>query len=239
MNTKLLNVYDLPLAANVCDQMLREIPGTPDAWTMAHVIMNPGAESLLHKHEKMSEVYAITHGNGELICDDEIIPVQAGNVVLIWPHTSHKLVNTGVTSLEHLVLASPRFDPNDVIMVEDKHSGVVAPRPLGKPIECFDGALIIPYRFDSIHTSFAIGQVVSDPKRHKRPHYHKTFTEYIYILEGQGAVEINGEPISVARGDWVKIDPGEFHAIRNSDAQHLVALCICNPAFILGDVHFD
>ncbi len=59
----ILNVKTLPVAANVCGQVLREVEKQP-AWSMAHVVMNPLASSLWHQHEKTAEIYVILRDYG-------------------------------------------------------------------------------------------------------------------------------------------------------------------------------
>jgi|SRR3989344_344124 len=60
-----INIRDLPTAVNICEQVLREVEKQPQ-WSMAHVVMNPLAASLLHDHETTTEIYVITKGYGEL-----------------------------------------------------------------------------------------------------------------------------------------------------------------------------
>lgn len=235
---KKVNVYELPLAFNVCDQMLRELERIPD-WTMAHVLMNPKAWSLLHEHCVMKEAYIITRGSGHLIVGELTLQVQVGDAVWIPTHTRHKLINTGVGSLEHLVLAAPPFDPKDVYLDESWQDPILPPHPFNQPPvnECFDGAKIVAYEFDGI-VSVAFGWVINDPSRHKPAHYHKKTTEWIYVVEGEGFLELNGENHSIRAGDWICVEPGEYHALRNHKDQHMVVVCMCSPCFRMDDVHY-
>ena len=45
-----------------------------------------------------------------------------------------------------------------------------------------------------------------------RPHYHKRGTELYYVLEGEGAVLLDGERHPVKKGSIVHIPPGVVHA---------------------------
>lgn len=45
-----------------------------------------------------------------------------------------------------------------------------------------------------------------------RPHYHKRGTELYYVLEGEGAVVLDGERHAVKKGSLVHIPPGVVHA---------------------------
>lgn len=208
---------------------------------MAHVVMNPGAFSLLHEHRKMAEVYAITRGSGELVVGPTSHRVQAGSVIHIPANTSHQLFNTGATSLEHLVLASPPFDPTDVLVAKRQGMRHAISKPVTFPslVECFDGAKIIPYELPELDLSFAFGWVINDSVRYnKKPHYHKGITEFIFVVEGKGVVEIGNETIPVEAGDWLEVPAGTDHAIRNKEDQYMVALCICSPRFDMADVHY-
>lgn len=235
---KNVNIYSRPLAFNICDQMLREVERTP-AWTMAHVVMNPKAESLLHEHHTMEEVYIITRGCGELIRGDVTLSVQVGDVIWIPPFFRHKLTNTSAGSLEHLVLALPPFDPKDVYTDKAWQDPKEPPIPFCQPkaMECFDGAKVIAYGLKDAY-SIAFGWVTNEPKRRKNAHYHKKTTEWIFVVEGRGVLELNGRNYRIEAGDWIRVEPEEFHALRNQGEQHMVVACICSPHFNMEDVHY-
>jgi len=235
---KKLNVYELPLAANVCGQLLREVDRN-SIWSMAHVLMNPKAWSLLHEHHVMEEIYVITRGTGNLIRGEEVLAVQAGDAIHIPPYTRHKLTNTGIVSLEHLVLATPPFDPTDVHLDEAWQDPNATPQPFAQPaiVDCFDGAKIVAYEFREI-ASVAFGWVMHDPERRKPPHYHERITEWIFVIEGKGAIEVDGVAHDIVPGDWIRIVPNELHALRNENDQHMVVACICAPCFSMDDVFY-
>jgi len=44
-----------------------------------------------------------------------------------------------------------------------------------------------------------------------RTHYHKGFTETYYVLEGEGRLELDGEPLPLRPGMAVMIRPGTRH----------------------------
>ena len=66
MQPSIINYQDIPIAANVCQQALREIVTLPSI-SLAHVVMEPNAESLLHEHHVMHEIYYITQGERYLL----------------------------------------------------------------------------------------------------------------------------------------------------------------------------
>ena len=47
-----------------------------------------------------------------------------------------------------------------------------------------------------------------------REHYHKVATELYYVLEGEGDVVLDGEPVSVSKGALLHIPPGVVHGAR-------------------------
>ena len=228
----------LSIAVNVCEQVLREVERT-STWSVAHVHMNPLATSLLHKHEKMAEIYVITRGHGLLRFGDADHLVGAGSVVHIPTGVPHMLTNLGCGSLEHLVFALPPFDPEDVHMVaDDGLTRAIHFLPLPPVQDCFDGAKIVPYSFAQHDLSIACGWVANDPTRLKQPHYHKNTTEWIYVVEGKGSIEVDGQEIPTCQWDWLRMEPGTEHAIRNHASEDLVVVCICSPMFSMTDVHY-
>jgi len=237
------NVRELPIAFNVCEQVLREVE-KQSRWSMAHVIMNPLAESLPHRHEAMTEIYVVTKGYGELESGalgmvKERYPVVAGSVHEISAGVSHMLRNKSAGQLEHLVFALPPFDPGDVQLLREKHVEART-RSLFLPEaqDCFDGAKILPYAFPYISLSIAFGWVINDPARRKQPHFHKKITERIFVVEGKGSVRINGTTFPIESGDWIRINPATEHALINESPEDMVVVCVCSPAFWMEDVHY-
>ena len=63
-------------------------------------------------------------------------------------------------------------------------------------------------------------------------HALRDTTERYVILEGQGAVEIDGcDPITVLPFDVVNIPPGVSQRITNTGSSDLIFLCVCTPRF--------
>lgn len=237
-----LNIKDLPVAANVCEQVLREVEKRL-AWSMAHVTMNPMATSLLHNHQRMTEIYVITKGYGELGLgipkpDGSYRQVAAGSVYEIPPGIPHMLRNKSGGHLEHLVFAFPPFNPADVRLLGKKSLAEdVHPLSLPEVQECFDGAKILSYAFPHLELSIAFGRVINDPARRKQPHYHKRTTEFVFVVEGKGFIELDRARQPVQPGDWIRIDPEIEHALINESPEDMVVVCVCSPAFQIEDIH--
>lgn len=241
-----LNIGELPATENVCQQILREVQKQDD-WSMAHVVMNPLDNSLAHVHRGMTEIYVVVRGYGELTLgpvedhhDGITQQVTAGSVRLIQPGRPHMLKNTSAGSLEHLVLALPPFDPDDVCLLDRViHTEATAPAQLPEPREAIDGVLVLPYAFDDIDLSIAFGWVSRNATKGKQPHYHKDATEFVYVVEGDGCLHLDGDRYNLEAGDWVRIDPETSHLLDNASAKDMVVVCICSPAFRMEDVYFN
>ena len=63
-------------------------------------------------------------------------------------------------------------------------------------------------------------------------HYHRSTEELYYFTAGSGRMRLGDEEAEVTAGDCVVIPPGTPHKIWNSsDAEPLVLLCCCAPAY--------
>jgi len=236
---KVTNIMSLPVAANVCEQILREVEKQPN-WSMAHVIMDPMASSLLHYHQRTVEIYVITKGTGALVFGDGTVHyVAAGSVFVISLNHSHALINKSVGYLEHLVFALPPFDPEDVFMFDgDNLIQDVYILSLPKPQDAFDGAKIVSYAPAGLDMSIAFGWIVNNPLRRRRFHFHRKITEFAYIVSGRGFVETGQIFQPVQPGDWVCIASGEDHGFVNESPEALVVVCVCFPAFQMEDINY-
>ena len=66
-------------------------------------------------------------------------------------------------------------------------------------------------------------------------HYHKTMTEFYYVISGGGTVTLDGETSPVRQGDLVMIPPG----VRHTSEGAMDVLIVGVPPQELDDVHFD
>ena len=112
-----IDIYKLPEVPNVCRQILREAWQSKNV-SVAHVIMRPKEVSLSHKHMKFTELYYILEGEGVMWLGEEKFGVKEGSLVEVRPNTAHKLENTGKSTLKHLVISTPAFSPDDVVLLE-------------------------------------------------------------------------------------------------------------------------
>ena len=241
---KLINVYELPTAYNVCNQILREVISLPKV-SMAHVIMKPGNTSLWHQHSKMSEIYFILDGEGILFHADKSTIAKTGTYLVLPPKTPHKLRNTGNSDLEHLVFAIPPFDPNDVELLDDFANEKYIPEAFDykkPPITALDGALIYELLQQDERNRLDVGLAIGFLQKGRKaiPHYHKISEELYYICSGNGRVRVGDETFEIKKGCVVYVPKNTVHALENtSNLEELHVLCITSPAYTEKDFYFE
>ncbi len=81
---------------------------------------------------------------------------------------------------------------------------------------------------DSLCTSFLIWI-----KAGVKHHFHASHTECIYILEGEGLMELGEGEFRVVAGDYVQIPKGTIHSVQANIPMHV--LSIQTPQFIVDD----
>lgn len=118
MKPEKIEVNKLKPVPNVCNQILREVWKSKDI-SIAHVIIKAGDISLSHKHKSFTEIYYILEGRGILTVGDEKLEVKNDTIVIIKPNTPHMLKNIGKTQLKHMVISTPKFNPKDVVLLND------------------------------------------------------------------------------------------------------------------------
>lgn len=241
---KLIDTYKLPAVDNVCDQVLREVISLPKV-SMAHVIMNQGNVSLWHRHSQMSEIYFVLGGEGILYHGDKRLIAKGGTCLVLPPNTPHKLQNTGDGDLEHLVLATPPFNPEDVEILKYFALQDFTPQEFqysDSPITALDGALIYELMSSKerkeLDVALAVGFLPA--ARKAIPHYHKISEELYYVISGTGKARVDDQNFNMRKGSMVYIPTNAIHALENtSDSEELEILCVSSPSYSEGDFIFD
>ncbi len=229
-----LNVYELPTATNVCDQILREVMVLNQV-SFAHVTMDPRAVSLLHQHFAMSEVYFILEGQGILYYGNKALEVTKGAYQVIPPRTPHKLRNTNNASLEHLVFAVPPFNPADVHLVDDSLKEYsLKTFENGNPIIAQDGAilheLLPPLERLSLNMGLAFGLL--SPRKKATPHYHEKSEEVYYVVYGQGKLSLGDSTYNIRKGSVIYVPTKTIHGLENTATdKELEVLCLSSPPY--------
>jgi len=235
---KVIDVYSLPIAANVCNQELREVIKEPE-YSIAHVTMDKGSVSLLHNHLAMTEIYFIINGDGVLYLEDKAIIIKAQDYIEINKGVGHKLKNGNGEKLEHLVIATPPFDPQDVHRLEDRKS--YNSKTLNREKErfaAFDGALVEELNTKEEREKLGIGFAygILPPARNARTHHHEISDEIYFIVKGNGTIKLNNEVSVIRKGSLIYIPKGTSHSLMNLySKENLEALCISYPPYQEND----
>ena len=65
--------------------------------------------SRIHYHKKLTEIYYILEGEGEMELDGELFAVKPGDAILIKPGCRHRAIG----ELKVINVPIPSFDPDD------------------------------------------------------------------------------------------------------------------------------
>lgn len=84
--------------------------------------VNPQSQLSYQSHAKRAEHWIITQGQGEVILDDQVIPVKAGSHVHIPVKAKHRIRNTGNQALEFIeVQLGTYFGEDDIVRYSDDY----------------------------------------------------------------------------------------------------------------------
>jgi mannose-6-phosphate isomerase-like protein (cupin superfamily) len=97
-----------------------------------------------------------------------------------------------------------------------------------------DGSTIREY-FHSDAQSLAEASL--QPRAATQRHYHALSEEIYLIVEGGGALEVDGERRDVSVGDAILIPPGAWHEL-TAGASGVRLLCYCVPPYSDDDTYF-
>lgn len=105
---EITRVGDLAPVACPCGTTRRAFVDDPDRVASLHVV-EISVDARTHYHKRLTEIYYILEGEGELELDGELYPVKPGDAVLIKPGCQHRAVG----KLKVLNVPIPAFDPSD------------------------------------------------------------------------------------------------------------------------------
>lgn len=103
-----------------------------------------------------------------------------------------------------------------------------------EPFTTKDGSTIREY----LHTARqSLAEATLAPGQATQRHYHARSEEIYLILEGGGAVEVDGDLCDVAAGDAILIPPGTWHELA-AGPEGARLLCMCAPPYRHEDTFF-
>ena len=108
-----------------------------------------------------------------------------------------------------------------------------------KPFQTKDGSLIrsILDRTNAPVQNQSLAEASVPQGSATQRHYHKSTEEFYFVLEGKGAMEVDGEVCSVAPGDAILIPFGAWHQITATSP--LRFLCCCAPPYAHEETFFE
>jgi mannose-6-phosphate isomerase-like protein (cupin superfamily) len=99
---------DLPAVECPCGQSRRAFLEESDGVASLHIV-DISTDARAHYHERLTEIYYILEGEGEMELDGERHPVRPGDAILIKPGCRHRAIGR----LRVLNVPVPAFDPED------------------------------------------------------------------------------------------------------------------------------
>lgn len=74
-----------------------------------------------------------------------------------------------------------------------------------------------------------ITQEIMPPKSAGVVHYHEVAEQFLYILQGEAAIVIEGEMQSLYAGDGIYLTPSSKHQIRNDSDKDVHLIAVSSP----------
>jgi mannose-6-phosphate isomerase-like protein (cupin superfamily) len=105
---KIARVAELPPNACPCGEARRAFVDEPEQVASLHVV-DISDDARVHYHKRMTEIYYILEGEGQIELDGERHPVKPGDAILIKPLCRHRAIGR----LRVLNVPVPAFDPED------------------------------------------------------------------------------------------------------------------------------
>lgn len=91
-----------------CGMTRRAFTDDPDKIASLHVV-DISVDARTHYHKKLTEIYYILEGTGQMELDGELLDVGPGATILIKPGCRHRAIG----KMKILNVPVPAFDPND------------------------------------------------------------------------------------------------------------------------------
>ena len=105
---ELVRIRDIEPTPCPCGQARRAFVNDPDKVASLHVV-DIKKDSETHYHKRMTEIYYILEGSGQMELDGKLFPVEPGDSILIKPGCRHRAIG----QLKVVNVPIPAFDPED------------------------------------------------------------------------------------------------------------------------------
>jgi quercetin dioxygenase-like cupin family protein len=200
----------------------------------------PGRDGAdLHVHREHTDLFFVLGGELTLRLglEDESVATGAGSLVRVPPLVVHGFRNASDGELTYLNMHAPgrRFADYLRAMRDGREFSYDQYDPPPDPRPPSDAAIGGVERTAGGRTVLAdvpeIGVAEVDATRDGAPpHVHRQHVESLYVLDGELALDAEGETFRAAQGAWVQIPAGTPHAVRGA-ARYLD---VHTPSFGVG-----
>ena len=99
---------ELPAIECPCGETRRAFVEDPDQVASLHIV-EISQDSRTHYHKRLTEIYYVLEGEGQMELDGELHAVRPGDAILIKPGCRHRAIG----KLRVLNVPVPAFDPAD------------------------------------------------------------------------------------------------------------------------------
>ncbi len=105
---QVVSLPQLPPQPCPCGITRRAFTDEADGIVSLHLV-DIGQTAKTHYHQRLTEIYYVLEGHGQMELDGQLIDVEPGTAVLIKPECRHRAIG----DLRILNIPIPAFDPND------------------------------------------------------------------------------------------------------------------------------
>ena len=115
MNSHIVRLSNLSGVACPCGISRRAFVKEMEGKATLH-LLEVKKDSERHYHKRLTEIYYVLSGSGQMELDGELRLLCAGDAVLIPPRVVHRAI-PGAEKIKLLVYVMPAFDPDDEWLV--------------------------------------------------------------------------------------------------------------------------
>jgi quercetin dioxygenase-like cupin family protein len=231
MEPVIRNVKSIFKVSGIPGTRLISIEDKPPTCTMTYSVIEPGKTSPHHIHPWECEVY-ILEGSGVLVCDGKEYPIKEGDGIFIPENVDHYTLNNKTSGNIR------RIEINPLIASQSTAGRNQSGKGSGKPpvirnyrqLDMKVGHVLLQGK-DGVpnHVLLYNGPMAPGAVTHRETNGHVHPWEHtVYILEGAGAIVIDGKNYNVTAGDAILVPQNVRHQWKN-ETKALMLRVTFNP----------
>ncbi len=102
----------------IVHEMIGNAAGGTANYSVAQIVLPPGAASLKHYHPVAEESYYILSGTGQITVDGHTAALHPGDAIAILPEQVHQIFNADEENLVFLAVCVPAWEPDNSVYVD-------------------------------------------------------------------------------------------------------------------------